>query len=185
MRITGGSLSGRVIKAPEGMGTRPTTDRVREALFNILAHHDFGRDILEEAVVLDAFCGTGALAFESLSWGAAKAFLFDQDRQAMKMAKANAEGLGVTDRCSFFPSDVTRAPKAPEACNLIFLDPPYRKNLIPPTLAALQKKGWIAPRALIVAETAKKEEVLWPEEFEPLLSRSYGDTAVWFVKCRE
>jgi len=186
MRIVGGTLSGRKIEPPLSLVTRPMMDRVREALFNILAHRDWGKglgDIFEEDfLVLDAFCGTGALAFESISWGAKHATLFDKDIQALKIARQNAQILGIMDRCQIISADTTNPPQATEACNLIFLAPPYRKNLIPPAFSSLDAAGWIAPHAVIVAETAKKEP------FEPMLgceqvvSRNYGDTALHFLR---
>ncbi|NTU76532.1 MAG: 16S rRNA (guanine(966)-N(2))-methyltransferase RsmD [Alphaproteobacteria bacterium] len=184
MRITGGTLRGRPLKAPEGQATRPTSDRAREALFNILAHHEWGADIgdpLEDARILDAFCGTGALAFEALSRGGTQAFLFDKARTALRLAAANAASLGVKKMCLLFPADATKPPQAAAPCTLIFLDPPYRKNLAPAALKALDEAGWIAPHALIVVETAKNETLDLPERFVLQLSRTYGDTAVHFV----
>ncbi len=184
MRITGGSLRGRTLVAPEGRTTRPTSDRVREALLNILMHHDWGAaigDPLVGARVLDAFGGTGALAFEALSRGAAHATLFDTDRQALKHIRENAAALKITDDCAIMPADATRPPQAAQPCTLVFLDPPYRKNLIPESLAALGRAGWIAPHALIVAETAKDENLALPENHAVALARTYGDTAVHFI----
>jgi len=183
MRVTGGELSGRVLRAPSGMKTRPTSDRVREALFNILAHHDWGAGIgnpLENARVLDAFCGTGALAIEAVSRGAEQAFLFDTDKQAIAHARENIGALKLENICKIIPADATKPPKAVVSCNLVFLDPPYRKELIEKSLIALDNAGWIAGNALIVAETAKSEGLSLPEKFTELLSRVYGDTAVHF-----
>jgi 16S rRNA (guanine966-N2)-methyltransferase len=184
MRIVGGKLSGRPLTAPASFATRPTGDRVREAIFNIIAHNDWGRTIadpLTGAHVLDAFCGTGALAFEALSRGSAHATLFDKDRHALQVARRNAEHLGVKDLCQIKAADALRPPRAGDKCRLVFLDPPYRKNLVAPALAALDAAGWIAPNGLIVIETAKKEPLELPENFAPLFSRFYGDTAVHFV----
>ncbi|MDD3288555.1 MAG: 16S rRNA (guanine(966)-N(2))-methyltransferase RsmD [Alphaproteobacteria bacterium] len=184
MRITGGILSGRKLEAPEGASTRPTSDRVREAIFNILAHRDWGdhiSDAFEGVHALDAFCGTGAFALESLSYGAKQATLFDIDRKALSFARVNAEKLGLLDRCAIMPVDATHPPAAKSPCQLIFLDPPYRKNLVPLALKALDEAGWIAPHALIVAETGKSEKIPWPDSFTEILNRAYGDTAVCFL----
>ena len=184
MRIVGGTLSGRKIEPPLSLTTRPMMDRVRQALFNILAHHDWGAKIgeaLDGTHVLDAFCGTGALAFEALSQGAAHATLFDKDRQALQIATQNATTLGVKARCDIIAADTLAPPSAKQACRLVFLAPPYRKELIPPALLALDRAGWIAPDALILAETAKKEALPIPEGFSILFSRSYGDTALHFI----
>ncbi len=183
MRITGGTLSGRKIAPPLSLVTRPMMDRIRQALFNILAHHDWGvcGDVLQDAYILDAFCGTGALAFESLSWGARHATLFDRDRQALQIANQNAKTLGVQDRCMIVSADTLTPPRATHPCQLLFLAPPYRKNLIPPAMVALRNTGWMAPHALILAETARKEELPLPEGYTLLLSRFYGDTGLHFV----
>ncbi len=184
MRITGGHLSGRIIKAPAGTMTRPTSDRVRAAVFNILAHHDWGKNIahpFDNAHVLDAFCGSGALAFEALSRGALEATLFDKDHQALLQAEDNIVNLGLNKICRIISTDVLRPPRAKTACQLIFLDPPYRKNLVPQALTSLTKSAWIAPNALIVIETSKKEVLDLIDGFVFLFSRTYGDTAVHFV----
>lgn len=182
MRIVGGSLSGRKIAPPLSRTTRPMMDRVREALFNILAHHEWGKDIgdlFEEDVdVLDAFCGTGALAFEALSWGAGRATLFDKDVEALAVARQNAVSLELTDRCTILSGDSTRPPKAFRTHKLVFFSPPYRKGLIPPSFRALDAAGWIAPHAVIVAETARNEA------FDPLpgctlaVCRKYGEAVL-------
>ncbi len=184
MRITGGTLAGRKIEPPLSRTTRPMMDRVRQALFNILAHHDWGREIgnvFGDTHVLDAFCGTGALAFEAISYGAEHATLFDKDRNALEVATKNADTLGVKKLCYIRAGDATEPPRAAQPCKLVFLAPPYRKNLIPPALIALNKMGWIAKHPLILAETAKKEALEIPEEFQVLFSRYYGDTALHFL----
>ncbi len=184
MRITGGTLAGRNIAPPLSRVTRPMMDRVRQALFNIMAHHDWGREVggaLEGVDALDAFCGTGALAFEALSWGAARATLFDKDRHALDVARKNAAALGLESRCEILSADTLRPPRASHACKLVFLAPPYRKNLIPPALEALDKAGWIAPHPLLLCETARKEELVLPSGFAVMLSRFYGDTALHFA----
>ncbi len=186
MRIVGGSLSGRKIEPPLSLATRPMMDRIREALFNILAHRDWGKNIGDlfesDTRVLDAFCGTGALAFESLSRGAGHAVLFDMDAQAFHIARQNAVTLGLADKCRIMAADATEPPQALSPCKLIFLAPPYRKNLIPPAFKALHAAGWIAPHAVIVAETAKKEAFTPPPNCELVLSRSYGDTTLHFLR---
>jgi 16S rRNA (guanine966-N2)-methyltransferase len=187
MRIVGGTLSGRKIEPPLSLVTRPMRDRVREALFNILAHRDWGKnigDLFEPDVsVLDAFCGTGALAFEAISWGAGHATLFDKDMQALKIARQNAATLGIADKCQILSADSTLPPRSQQnPCKLVFLAPPYRKNLIPPAFAALDAAGWIASHAVIVAETAKKESFEPLSDCEVVLERGYGDTTLRFLK---
>lgn len=186
MRIVGGDLRGRKIEPPLSTVTRPMMDRVREALFNILAHRDWGKNIGdlfedENLRVIDAFCGTGALAFEAISWGATHATLFDKDANALKIARQNAASLGIVDKCAIVAADATQPPQAPAPCKLAFLAPPYRKNLIPPTFAALDKAGWIAPHALIVAETAKTETLEPLPGCELILARGYGEPMLYFL----
>jgi 16S rRNA (guanine966-N2)-methyltransferase len=184
MRITGGTLSGRRIGPPVSRATRPMMDRIRQALFNILAHHDWGKEIgnvLDGTHILDAFCGTGALAFEAISYGAAHATLFDISRQALDVAGKNAATLGVKKNCDILLADTLAPPRVTKPCRLIFLAPPYRKGLIPPALLALDKKGWLERAPLIVVETAKKETLDVPDNFNLLFSRAYGDTALHFI----
>ena len=181
MRITGGSKRRHGLKAPTGWNTRPTSDRVREALFNILMHHDFGPIVgepLANARVLDAFCGTGALAFEALSRGASSAVLFDIDRVAATVAQDNAAALGFAAQCAVRRVDATKPPRADLPCTLLFLDPPYHKNLAPQALIALDESGWLAPACAIVIETAKDEALALPDRYAPLFHRVWGDTAI-------
>ncbi len=184
MRLTGGQWGGRTLRAPDGTATRPTTDRVREALFDIICHRDWGEaigDPLTDQPVLDAFAGSGALGFDALSRGAASVTFFDKDRAAQTALRANMTSLGCQQMCHLLGCDALRPPAATTPAHLVFLDPPYNKGLIPPALIALQKAGWIAPQALIVAETAKKEPLPTSEGWEICLTRPYGDTAIHFM----
>jgi 16S rRNA (guanine966-N2)-methyltransferase len=167
------------------METRPTSDRVREALFNILAHHDWGADIgkaLKNAVVLDAFAGTGALGLEALSRGATTIFFFEKDKNALKTLQQNIAHVGAGAPTTVLPIDVKRAPSAKQAASLVFLDPPYHKGLIEKSCAALAAQGWFAPHALLICETAKDEVLETPDGCALLLSRAYGDTLLHFYK---
>jgi 16S rRNA (guanine966-N2)-methyltransferase len=185
MRIVGGKLSGRKITPPVSLTTRPMMDRVRVSLFNILLHHNWGDDIGKvfdgHTHVLDAFCGTGALAFEALSHGAAFATLFDKDQEALAIAKKNAEHLKIENQCAIMMADATAPPKAKQACKLVFLSPPYRKDLIPATLPVLDKAGWISAHAIIVAEVDKKEAFAVPSGYALKLSRTYGIATLHFL----
>ncbi|KXV57404.1 methyltransferase [Acetobacter senegalensis] len=158
MRIIAGARKGRVLAAPQGTTTRPTADRVRQALFDMLLHAPWGGSrLLDNAHVLDAFAGTGALALEALSRGAAQATFFETDRAALAALRANIAGCGWQNRCKVFAKDVTSPPRAAIPCSLLFLDPPYRQNLPARTLAALKAQGWIAPHAIAVIETSAQE----------------------------
>jgi 16S rRNA (guanine966-N2)-methyltransferase len=183
MRIVAGKHRGRILAAPKGLDTRPTAARAREALFNILAHGDFGDGSpLDGAVVLDAFAGTGAFAFEALSRGASFATLLDTDRAALAAAKHNAVALKETDNVSLESRDATRPGRAARAHTLVFLDPPYRKDLAAPSLAALADQGWIKTGALAIAEIGAKEDLAAPDGFTAFDQRTYG--AAKFVLMR-
>ncbi|OUJ02078.1 16S rRNA (guanine(966)-N(2))-methyltransferase RsmD [Acetobacter cibinongensis] len=158
MRIIAGARKGRILVAPAGATTRPTADRVRQALFDMLLHAPWGgASVLTGAHVLDAFAGTGALGLEALSRGAASASFFETDRAALSALRSNIAGCGWKETCTVLPRDVTKPPRARTACSLIFIDPPYRQGLPARTLAALAAQGWVADGALAVIETAADE----------------------------
>lgn len=181
MRIVGGRHRGRCLAPPTGRDVRPTSDRTREAIFNILAH---AADVppLEGAVVLDAFCGTGALGLEALSRGAAHATLLDRAAPSLKLAQANAAALGETARATAIRADATRPPAAARGHDIAFLDPPYRQNLAALALAALAAAGWLAPNAVAVVEEAADAPFVMPAGFTSLDERRYGDTLVRFLR---
>ncbi|MEJ0061791.1 MAG: 16S rRNA (guanine(966)-N(2))-methyltransferase RsmD [Alphaproteobacteria bacterium] len=182
IRIVGGIFAGRSLPVPVGRETRPTSDRVREAMFNILAHRDWnvGRDAIMNAHVLDVCCGTGALALEAISRGADYACLVDLSPAAIRVVDNNVNVLGIANQCRIIRADVLQMPKAPRPCNLIFIDPPYDKNLPAQIVPGLVAQGWVAPRAIVVVETAEDETVELPPEFTLKLDREYGDTKIWF-----
>jgi 16S rRNA (guanine966-N2)-methyltransferase len=185
MRIVAGKHRGRVLAAPKGRDTRPTSARAREALFNILAHGDFGDGSpLDDAIVLDAFAGTGAFAFEALSRGAASATLLDTDRAALAAAKANAEALKESERVAIRARDATRPGRAERVHSLVFLDPPYGKGLAEAALAALAANGWIADGALVIAEIGAKESLVPPAGFVMRDERTYGAAKFAIMRYR-
>lgn len=174
LRIVAGRHRGRRLAAPDGLATRPTAERVRQALFDMLWHAPWaGREAVEGARVLDAFAGTGALGLEALSRGAARAVFIEPDRAALTALRANIATLAEQDRARVIPGDATRPPPADAPCSLVFLDPPYGKALVPRSLAALADAGWIAPGALVVAEIGKAEALDLPG-FTPLAERAHG-----------
>ena len=149
MRIVGGRHRRRRLEAPKGRGVRPMTDRTRESLFDVLQHSGWGAkggDPLVDAAVLDAFCGTGALALEALSRGAAGAWLLDISLESLAVASRNVTALGETVRATLLRADATRPPPATAAATVAFIAPPYDRNLAPLALAALLTRGWLAPR---------------------------------------
>lgn len=184
MRIVAGRLRGRRLEAPAGQGVRPTGDRTREAVFNILAHAPWAEDAppLAGPLVLDAFCGTGALAFEALSRGVAKAVLMDVSSASLAAARRNAQALGEGERCTFLRADASDPPAARAAASLAFLDPPYGRGLVGAALPALAARGWLAPGATVVAELAAADPSPSDDGFQVLDEREYGDTRVAFLR---
>jgi 16S rRNA (guanine966-N2)-methyltransferase len=176
MRIVGGRHRGRRLLAPPGGVVRPTSDRAREALFNILSHGRFAADGIPfaEAAVLDAFAGTGAVGLEALSRGAAEAVFIEHDRDALASLRHNIEALGEGARAVVMPGDATRPPRAGRACAVAFLDPPYHSGLAPPALEALAAARWLAADALAVIEIAARETLSPPAGFMLLDQRNYG-----------
>ncbi len=173
MRIVAGAWRGRRLLAPSGSTTRPTADRVRQALFDMLLHAPWGgRDAVEGTRVLDAFAGTGALGLEALSRGAAHATFMERDRAALTALRANIAACGAADRAIVLAVDATRPPPAEAPCGLAFLDPPYGEELVPRAVSALRGAGWLAPRALIIAETGEDEALAEPVTI--LVSRTHG-----------
>lgn len=179
MKITTGKYRGRILTAPQGMDVRPTSDKVRQAVFNILLHYG----LPESAHVIDAFCGTGALGLEALSRGAASCVFIDNAASSLQSCRANIAALGaeakvmqVDAAClKMRPADIQRA-------DLAFLDPPYRKNLVEPALRCLMNGEWLAPGAVIVMETEKNAALNLSPLPEILNRRSYGDTEITLAR---
>jgi 16S rRNA (guanine966-N2)-methyltransferase len=186
MRIVGGAFRGRGLISPDGMKTRPTSDRARQAIFNILEHASWaGPDVLDGAQVLDAFAGTGALGLEALSRGAADAVFIEKDTQAIKVCAENIRVLGLEDRATILRFDATNpgvcAPRAQRT--LVFLDPPYDKGLGQSCLKSLVIQGWLAPKAICIFETSSKLPESIPEGFIVLDQRDYGAAKVYFLSA--
>jgi 16S rRNA (guanine966-N2)-methyltransferase len=171
VRIIAGRYKGRRLTAPPGPDTRPTSDRARQALFDMLMHAPWAEGCVSGATVLDVFAGTGALGLEALSRGAASATFIESGRPALAALRANIAACGAGDLCRVLAGDA-RSPSRGTPCGLVFLDPPYGQGLIPVALAALTKAGWIAPGALIIAEVAAAEPP--PTEATLLAERHHG-----------
>jgi len=183
MRIVGGALRGRTLAAPKSQSIRPTADRLRESLFNILAHA-YG-DPVSGARVLDLFAGTGALGLEALSRGAAFALFIDDGAEARALIRENVAALGLGGVSHIFRRDATRLGQAQpvEPFSLVFLDPPYGKGLAEKALESARDGGWLTPDALIVVEeTAGVFKA--PEGFEQLERRGYDDTEFVLLRIR-
>ena len=176
MRVVGGRLKGRSLASPASREIRPTADRLRESLFNILVHA-YG-DPVDGARVLDLFAGTGALGIEAVSRGAKFALFVDNGTEARALLRANVEALGLGGVTKVFRRDATDlGPAHPvEPFSLVFLDPPYGKGLAEKALASLRDGGWLTPGATLVVEEAKAARVIAPEGYEELERRVYDDT---------
>ena len=179
MRIIAGEMRGRQLKAVEGMQTRPTSDKVKGAIFNVL-----GSKVLD-ARVLDLFSGTGNLAIEALSRGSHDAVLVEKSREAHQVILKNIEQMGVSHKAQLLLLDafkyLNRYPD--EVFDLIFLDPPYREGLVLKVILTLKEHSCLAPDGVIVAETAKDEQLdgdIYP--FEIRKTGEYGDTKVWYLQ---
>ncbi|MBL8588703.1 MAG: 16S rRNA (guanine(966)-N(2))-methyltransferase RsmD [Methylobacteriaceae bacterium] len=181
MRIVGGTWRGRRLTGPSGEAIRPTSDRLREAIFNVLAHgHD---DACAGARVIDLFAGTGAFGLEALSRGASHALFVDQGAEARALIRANVEALGAGGVTRIFRRDATKlGPRQDAPSTLAFLDPPYGKGLAPLALASLRDGGWLAPGALVLVEEAGEQTLPEIDGFTRLERRDYGDTQVTFLR---
>ena len=185
-RIISGSARGRRLAVPDGRTTRPTSDRAREGLFNTLVSVLGGLDTLR---VLDLYAGSGAVGIEALSRGAAAALLVESDRAAVRVVQANLDLLGLPGgRISTEHVERLAAAPCPDPpYDVAFLDPPYAlaTEEVASVLTALAANGWLADEALIAVERASRgPQWSWPEGFDPLRSRAYGEGTVWYGRRR-
>jgi 16S rRNA (guanine966-N2)-methyltransferase len=182
MRVVGGRLKGRSLASPSSREIRPTADRLRESVFNILIHaYD---DPIQDARVLDLFAGTGALGLEAVSRGAKFTLFVDNGAEARALLRNNVEALGLGGVTKVYRRDATNlGPAHPvEPFSLAFLDPPYGKGLAQQALASLRDGGWLTPGALVVVEEAKAAAFVAPDGFVELERRAYDDTEFVFLK---
>jgi len=183
MRVVGGRLKGRNLASPSSQAIRPTADRLRESVFNILIHaYD---DPVQDARVLDLFAGTGALGIEAVSRGAAFTLFVDNGAEARALLRNNVESLGLGGVTKVYRRDATNpGPAHPmEPFALAFLDPPYGKGLAETSLASLRDGGWLTAGALVVVEEAKAAAFVAPEGYEELERRAYDDTEFVFLRA--
>ena len=184
MRVVGGELKGRNIVAPASRDIRPTADRLRESVFNILVHaYD---DPFQDARVLDLFAGTGALGIEAISRGAVFTLFVDNGAEARALLRNNVEALALGGVTKVYRRDATDlGPAHPmEPFSLVFLDPPYGQGLAEKALASLRNGGWLKPNALLVVEEAKAAAFAAPDGYEELERRAYDDTEFMFLPAR-
>jgi 16S rRNA (guanine966-N2)-methyltransferase len=188
MRIVGGKHRGRRLASPDGRGVRPTADRVREAVFNLLTHGSPAVDLTDTAVV-DVFAGSGALGLEALSRGAARAAFIDRDQHAINAVRRNAVTLGEEDNVTLLCLDASRLPPSPHVAGsparVALLDPPYGSGLAAPALAGLAGKGWIVKGSVAVVEVGVREPLEAPPAFQVLDERTYGAARVVFLRLGE
>lgn len=171
-------MKGRLLKSPGSGRVRPTSDRLRETIFNILIH-TCGNPV-EGARVIDLFAGTGAMGFEALSRGATIALFVEQAAEACMVLHANIQTLGLEKAARVLRRDARKLGIAPEGerYNLVFVDPPYGRELAPPALAGLRKGGWLAQNALLVIEESTGTGVALPEGFALAETRRFGTTQI-------
>ncbi|GLS01148.1 methyltransferase [Brevundimonas denitrificans] len=186
MRIVAGSLKGRSIVAPEGQGTRPTSDRARQAVFNVLEHAAWAEP-LEGMRVIDLYAGSGALGFEAISRGAAFALFVETDEEARGAIRENADACHVMGRTRVHRRSAVDLGGRPgsdgEAFDLAFLDPPYRKGLGEQTLQRLLEGNWLKPGAIVVFERGSDEPEIDTPGYERLDARDYGAARVLFLRA--
>lgn len=183
MRIVAGKFRGRPIASPDHEGLRPTSDRVRESIFNILAHGVDGFDV-EGVPVLDLFAGTGALGLEALSRGAAYCLFVEQDADARGLIRENIEAFGLTGVTRIFRRDATTIGPAGrgDQFGLVLCDPPYGKELGQKALQAAAEGGWLTPGAIAVLEERADVEIALPDRFEEIDKRTWGQTQAVFAR---
>lgn len=185
MRVVGGDLKGRVVAAPKGRGTRPTSDRARETLFNILGHANWATD-LSGVRVMDIFAGSGALGIEALSRGAAFCLFVETSRDARLALMGNLDTLSLSKCGQLYRRSATdlgnRSRGIGEPFTVVFMDPPYDKGLVAPCLRSLSAGKWLAPEALVIVETGA-DEVLELSEWDLIDTRLIGAAKFWFLQA--
>lgn len=182
MRIVGGAFGGRPLAAPRTNAIRPTTDRTRQALFNVLEHRFSGR--LDGVRVLDLFAGTGALGLEALSRGAASCFFIEESAEGRGLIRDNVEAFGLQGRTKIFRRDATKLGDAGtiQPFGLLFADPPYGKGLAERALQSARAGGWLENDALSVVEEAASAPFDPGEGFAVVDERDYGETVIRFIE---
>lgn len=185
MRIVAGRHRGRRLAAPEGLAVRPTSDRTREALFNILSQGHKGLPALDGARVLDAFAGTGALGLEALSRGADNVSFIESQPAAIATLERNIRSLEEEDNTKVIRADALRPPRTSYPADIVLMDPPYSQGLAEPAVTALAHAGWIGDVTLIVIELMAKEPFTPPSGFAVRDQRKYGKARLVFLETAE
>lgn len=179
MRIISGKFRRQSLLMPPSSITRPTADRTREAVFNIIT--SLNPQIFLEETILDAFAGSGSLGLEALSRGASHVTFLENNPQALQVLNQNAIKLGVQSQCAMTHCDVANPPKAPHPMTMVFLDPPYEDTRTDLYITTLHQQGWISPQTLIVLETSSKKDLILPRHITILDQRRYGAALISFL----
>ena len=186
MKIIAGKHKGRKIHIEVDKSLRPTRPMVREAVFSILTSGEFideeGNTALDGALVLDLFSGSGSFAMEALSRGARHVILFDKERKHLNLAKFNIESIKEQDNTTLICADIERIQPAKEPVDIVFIDPPYRKDLIVSSIEKLDATGWLKDSSIIIAETSVTDKLSTLEKFELVLKREYGSSKVMLFR---
>lgn len=184
MRVIAGKLKAMQLAAPEGKDTRPTADRARESLFNVLEHGKYSR-VLRGARVVDVFAGTGALGIESISRGASSVTFFERDSKALAVLSANIKKTKMDAICKIIKSDALH-PQNPQApCDVLFFDPPYYLDLPTQSVAAFAQMGWMAEDSLSIIQLHPKDPFEAPDGFAVIDERKYGVARFLFMTKAE
>lgn len=197
MRITAGKFKNKLIlsyKDKKGE-LRPTSSKVRQAVFNLLAHGKFLRqvDFLDEEnpnlihgrIIADLYCGTGIMGFEAASRGAEKLIFVDLNGQTLDIAKKNAANLNIFQDCNFIKADASRLPSPPKKADVIFMDPPYEKNMITHTLQSIYQSKWLRDGGIVIVEHSKREDIVDHENFILLDKKDYNNTYLSIFKLAD
>lgn len=178
LRIISGQFKGRRLDAPDGPQIRPTSNRLRERIFSILQSRVGS---LEGLSVADIFAGTGAMGIEAVSRGAAKAWFVEKHEDSLELLRGNLEKIGIAGLVRVIAADARQLPKADEAFNILFLDPPYRRRLAEPTLTSLVECGWTGNESLVIVEIAADDRFDLPDGFRMVDERQQGNNRVVFA----
>ncbi|MBY0428195.1 MAG: 16S rRNA (guanine(966)-N(2))-methyltransferase RsmD [Alphaproteobacteria bacterium] len=181
MRIISGEFRGRALEVPEDETIRPTSDKTRGAIFNILEHRSWTlHPLLPTSHVADVFCGTGALGLEALSRGVKHVTFIDNAKESLTLTKANIAKFKCAERCTLINSEAHKITLTSPQFDLVMMDPPYHKNLVPKVLAAFERQHLLKQHSVIMVETARDEPLDLPASFEKLDERGYGIALVRF-----
>lgn len=183
MRIIAGEFRGKKLISPKGDNTRPTSDRLRERMFNILANKlEFG---FQDIRVVDIFAGTGALGLEALSRGASYAVFIEKHRESIDLVQANIDSIKATKKAKILSTDARNLPLQQIPYDLIFMDPPYGRDLATPTLKCLVEKKWIGPNTLTVLEMSIGDNLIIPESLDIIDERSQRKSKALILKQKD